>query len=102
MALFHLISLSVNGSPTTPSRLPRYWSRFVENGIGTCPRWTAHLTHTTAGCTPRRLAIRTITGSSVVTVSSASGPAPGVWGTYGAVADRDDALRPTNPKNSGC
>jgi hypothetical protein len=42
----------------------------VENGIGVWPRWTAHFTQTTAGWTPSRRAIRTITGSSTSTESS--------------------------------
>ena len=42
----------------------------TENGITTCPRWIPHLRHTTAGWTPRRRAIATITGSSMSTVSS--------------------------------
>ena len=64
------ISSSVSGSWTTLSRLDSYSFRLVENGIGVCPRWTAHLTQTTAGCTPWSLAMRTTTGSSMSTVSS--------------------------------
>ena len=52
---FSIVDMSscVSGSPVTARRLPRRLRGFAENGIGICPRWTAHLMHTTAGCTPQ-------------------------------------------------
>src|SRR5271166_1873316 len=56
---FSMVSISCwgKGSLVTPTRLPRMLRGFAENGIGTCPRWTAHLMQTTAGWTPSRCAI---------------------------------------------
>ena len=66
------ISSSVNGWTHGALQIARYSMRRVEKGMGICPRCTAHFTQTTAGCTSKRSAMPTITGSSISTVSSAS------------------------------
>ena len=64
----------------------------VENGMGTWPRWIAHLTQTTAGWTPSRRAMPTMTGSSTSTVSSGVRSRSGRAGEpIGREPDRDHA-----------
>ena len=78
---------------TVEARLDSYSLRLIENGIGVWPRCTAHLTQTTAGWTPWSLAIRTMTGSSMSTVSSGLRSRSGrVWRADWAKADRLNAL----------
>ena len=64
-----VISSSLRKSLVTASRLLFNFSGFTEKGIGTCPRCTAHLRQTSAGCIRWFSAIFTITGSSISTVS---------------------------------
>ena len=69
-------------------------ARLAENGMGVCPRWTAHLMQTTAGCTPSRRAIahdhRIFDVDGVFRRAVALRPA---GRADGAVADRLDAVR---------
>ena len=82
---------------------PELFEFVRSNGIGTCPRWTAHFTHTTAGCTPSRFAILMITGSSVGAVSSEVRSCSGRPGEpIGQYPTGTIPFDRTNSNSSGC
>ncbi len=64
------ISAVVRGSVNVAIKFDFICSRFTENGMGICPRCTAHFKQTSAGWIPNRAAIFLTTGSSAGVVSS--------------------------------